>query len=71
MSEKNIDKLLESFVGGVIMDVTTVEEAEIAEGAGAVSLPSEGYPIPVAVTKNQMKGVQSARDYLADLIRAK
>lgn len=36
--EKNIEKLLESFKGGVIMDVTTLQEAKIAHEAGAVAI---------------------------------
>ena len=37
----------------------------------SVSLPSERYSKPVAVTEDQMKVVQAARNYLADSIRAK
>ncbi len=37
----------------------------------SVSLPGKKYSRPVAVTEEQMKAVQSARDYLADSIRAK
>jgi hypothetical protein len=37
----------------------------------SVSLPWEGYLRPIAVTEDQMKAVQSARNYLADLIRVK
>lgn len=36
--EKNFEKLLESFKGGVIMDVTNLEEAKIAKEAGAVAI---------------------------------
>jgi len=37
--------LAEMFKGGVIMDVTTVEQARIAEQAGAVSVMAlEPYP---------------------------
>lgn len=50
MSEKNIDKLLESFVGGVIMDVTSAEQAKIAEGAGAVSVMAL-YKVPADIRK--------------------
>ena len=32
------ENLTQSFVGGVIMDVTNVEEAKIAEAAGAVAV---------------------------------
>ncbi len=37
----------------------------------SVSLPGERYSKPVAVTEDQMKVVQAARNYLADSIRAK
>lgn len=37
----------------------------------SVSLPGERYSRPVAVTEDQMKVVQTARNYLADSIRAK
>jgi len=37
----------------------------------SVSLLDERYSRQVAVTEDQMKAVQSARDYLADLIRTK
>ena len=37
----------------------------------SVSLPGERGSRPVAVTEDQMKAVQSARDYLAGLIRTK
>lgn len=37
----------------------------------SVSLPGERYSRPVAVTEEQMKVVQAARNYLADSIRAK
>jgi hypothetical protein len=37
----------------------------------SVSLPGERYSKPVAVTEEQMKVVQAARNYLADSIRAK
>lgn len=37
-NEKNINSLLESLKGGVIMDVTTLEEALIAKKAGAVAI---------------------------------
>ena len=37
----------------------------------SVSLPGKICSRPVAVTENQMKAVQSARNYLADSIRAK
>lgn len=37
----------------------------------SVSLPGERYSRPVAVTEDQMKAVQTARNYLADSIRSK
>jgi len=37
----------------------------------SVSLPGERYSRPVAVTEDQMKVLQAARNYLADSIRAK
>ena len=37
----------------------------------SVSLPGERYSRPEAVTEDQMKAVQAARSYLADLLRAK
>lgn len=35
----------------------------------SISLPGERYSRPVAVTKDEMKSVQSARDYIADSIK--
>ncbi len=37
----------------------------------SVSLPGERYSRPVAVTEDQIKAVQAARNYLADSIKAK
>lgn len=37
-NEKNIEILLNSFKGGVIMDVTSLEEAKIAKEAGAIAI---------------------------------
>jgi hypothetical protein len=39
--------------------------------AVSVSLPGERYSRPVAVTEDQMKVIQAARNYLADSMRAK
>ena len=38
MKNLDLEKLLETLKGGVIMDVTTPEQAKIAEEAGAVSV---------------------------------
>ncbi len=38
MQKKELDKLLEGFIGGVIMDVTNAEQAKIAEDAGAIAV---------------------------------
>ena len=38
MKNLDLEKLLKTLKGGVIMDVTTPEQAKIAEEAGAVSV---------------------------------
>jgi len=48
MKEKNIDKFLEGFVGGVIMNLTSVKQAKIADGAGAVSVMAL-YKVPADI----------------------
>ncbi|MBU1204432.1 MAG: pyridoxal 5'-phosphate synthase lyase subunit PdxS [Nanoarchaeota archaeon] len=48
--KKNIEKILESFAGGVIMDVTKLEQALIAQEAGAVAVMAL-YKVPADIRK--------------------
>jgi len=47
-SKENIEKLLASFRGGVIMDVTNIEQAQIAQEAGAVAVMAL-YKVPADI----------------------
>lgn len=48
--KKETEKLLKSFAGGVIMDVTNSEQAKIAEDAGAVAVMAL-YKVPADIRK--------------------
>ncbi|MBU4493346.1 MAG: pyridoxal 5'-phosphate synthase lyase subunit PdxS [Nanoarchaeota archaeon] len=50
--KKNIEKILESFAGGVIMDVTKLEQALIAQEAGAVAVMAL-YKVPADIRKER------------------
>ncbi|MBU4284390.1 MAG: pyridoxal 5'-phosphate synthase lyase subunit PdxS [Nanoarchaeota archaeon] len=50
--KKNIEKLLESLAGGVIMDVTELEQARIAQEAGAVAVMAL-YKVPADIRKER------------------
>lgn len=49
-------ELLEKFKGGVIMDVTTPEQARIAEEAGACAVMALGAFLPISVQQGVLHG---------------
>jgi len=63
------EKLLESFVGGVIMDVTSAEEAKIAEGAGAVSVMAL-YKVPADIRKEGGVARTATVDKIEEIMNA-
>ncbi len=51
-SKENIEKILKGLAGGVIMDVTELEQARIAQEAGAVAVMAL-YMVPSDIRKEK------------------
>jgi len=67
--KQDVEKLLESFVGGVIMDVTDAEQAKIAEDAGAVSVMAL-YKVPSDIRKEGGVARTASLDKIEEVMNA-
>ena len=66
---KNIGELSEYFIGGVIMDVTSADQAKIAEDAGALSVMAL-YKVPSDIRKEGGVARTASVDKIEEIINA-